>query len=180
MIYLMRHGEDDNTRLGGWSNAGLSNAGIEQVKNSAEKLIAGNYNICQIFSSDLPRAKETAEIIADRLNIEVRFICEFREINNGSLAGMLKEQAKIKYPGIYYSALKWEQAYPNGESPKLFYERIITAWNIFKDHVSKSDGNTLLVTHGGVINAILCCEKGEKYTNRYVKYSIGNAEITEA
>lgn len=179
MIYLMRHGEDDNTRLGGWSNAGLSNAGIEQVKNSAEKLIMGNYNISQIFSSDLPRAKETAEIIADRLNLEVRFIREFREINNGSLAGMLKEQAKIKYPGKYYSALEWEQAYPNGESPKLFYERIIAAWNNFKDNAVKSDGNTLLVTHGGVINVILCFENGEKYTNKYVKYSIGNAEITE-
>ena len=179
MIYLMRHGEDDNTRLGGWSNAGLSNTGIEQVKNSTEKLIMGNYNISQIFSSDLPRAKETAEIIADRLNIEVRFICEFREINNGNLAGMLKEQAKIKYPGIHYSALEWEQAYPNGESPKLFYERIIAAWNDFKDHTANSNGNTLLVTHGGVINAILCCENGEKYTNKYVKYSIGNAEITE-
>ena len=179
MIYLIRHGEDDNTRLGGWSNAGLSYAGIEQGKKSAEKLIMRNYNINQIFSSDLPRAKETAEIIADRLNVEVRFICEFREINNGNLAGMPKEQAKIKYPGIYYSSLEWEQAYPNGESPKLFYERITAAWNNFKEYAAKLHGNTLLVTHGGVINAILCCENGEKYTNKYVKYLIGNAEITE-
>lgn len=177
MIYLMRHGEDDNTRLGGWSNAGLSHADTEQVKKSAEKLIMGNYNINHIFSSDLPRAKETAEIIADKLNIEVRFICEFREINNGTLAGMLKEQAKIIYPGIYYSALKWEQLYPNGESPKLFYDRITAAWNNFKDYAEKMYGNTLLVTHGGVINAILCCENNEKYTNKYVKYQAGNAEI---
>ena len=29
MIFLIRHGEDDNTRLGGWSDAGLSPLGIE-------------------------------------------------------------------------------------------------------------------------------------------------------
>lgn len=68
---------------------------------------------------------------------------EFREINNGSLAGMPKEQARSQYPGIYYSALEWEQAYPDGESPKLFYERVSAAWNNFKDCAEKISGNTL-------------------------------------
>lgn len=89
----MRHGEDDNTRLGGWSNAGLSHAGTEQVKKSAEKLIMGNYNINHIFSSDLPRAKETAEIIADKLSIEARFICEFRDKQRNS-RGNVKRTSK--------------------------------------------------------------------------------------
>lgn len=177
MIYLMRHGEDDNARLGGWSNAGLSAVGIKQAENSAKKIIEENYNINHIFSSDLPRAKETAEIIADRLDLKSYFIREFREINNGRLSGMLKEEAKAKYPGIYYSALEWEEEYPNGESPKLFYERVSSAWNNFKNDTNKLNGNTLLVTHGGVVNIILCCENGVEYTNRYFKYSIENAEI---
>lgn len=41
MILLMRHGEDDDSRLGGWSDAGLSSNGIEQVKRACESL-AGN------------------------------------------------------------------------------------------------------------------------------------------
>ncbi|MDE5860250.1 MAG: histidine phosphatase family protein [Oscillospiraceae bacterium] len=165
MIYLMRHGEDDNTRLGGWSNTGLSPVGIEQVKNSAKKIIEENYNINYIFSSDLPRAKETAEIIAEHIDLEIGFIREFREINNGRLAGMLKKEANERYHGIYYSALEWEEKYPDGESPKLFYERISSAWKNFKNDIS---GNALLVTHGGVIDIILCCENRVEYTNKYL------------
>ena len=66
MIYLIRHGADDDTRLGGWSDAGLSPIGIEQVLRASEKISMGDYNIQRIFSSDLPRAKETAAMIADR------------------------------------------------------------------------------------------------------------------
>ena len=69
MIFLIRHGEDDNTRLGGWSDAALSSNGIEQVRLASEQIAQGNYNIKHIFSSDLPRAKETADTIAKRLEI---------------------------------------------------------------------------------------------------------------
>ena len=37
----MRHGEDDDSRLGGWSDASLCQNGIEQVKKSCERLIDG-------------------------------------------------------------------------------------------------------------------------------------------
>lgn len=106
MIILMRHGADDDSRLGGWSNAKLSKVGIEQVRRASEQIT--QLNICHIFSSDLPRAKETAEIISKRLHLNITFLEEFREANNGDLAGMLKEEAKAEYPGLYWSALDWE------------------------------------------------------------------------
>ena len=175
MIILMRHGADDEKRLGGWSNAGLSKVGIEQVRRANEKVI--QFNICHIFSSDLPRAAETAEIIAAKLNLNITFLKEFREANNGDLAGMLKEKAKAEYPGLYWNALDWEQPYPNGESPRQFYERIKTAWMTFKETAENLNGNILLVTHGGVIDVILCCENGKIYTNKHQTYKLGNAEI---
>lgn len=177
MIFLMRHGADDNTRLGGWSEAGLSPLGIEQVKQASEKIVRDECRICHIFSSDLARAKETAEIIADRLNLNITFVKEFREANNGDLAGMLKDKARTEYPGLYWSSLKWEQSYPNGESPKLFYERVKSAWESFKNDVRFLVGNVLLVTHGGVIDIILCLEAGKPYTNNHNTYTIGNAEM---
>ena len=91
---------------------------------------------------------------------------------------MLKEKAKAEYPGLYWSALDWEQQYPNGESPKQFYERVKTAWNNFKITAKSLNGNSLLVTHGGVIDVILCCENGKIYTNKHQTYMIRNAEIT--
>ncbi|MBR4661984.1 MAG: histidine phosphatase family protein, partial [Clostridia bacterium] len=83
MIYLLRHGADDDMRLGGWSDAELSFVGIEQIRRASEKLSSGDYNIQHIFSSDLPRAKESAVIIAEKLGLHVTFIKDFRETNNG-------------------------------------------------------------------------------------------------
>jgi len=177
MIFLIRHGEDDNTRLGGWSDAGLSISGIEQAKSAGERIARGNYNIEHIFSSDLPRAKETADIIVKRLGIGVTLLREFRETNNGDLAGISKERFYAEYPGLYYSSLDWEQQYPNGESPKQFYNRIREAWKIFKNKAAALNGNVLLVTHGGVINIILCIENGIPYTNRNAAHKAAYAEM---
>lgn len=177
MIILMRHGEDDPSRLGGWSDAGLSPLGVEQVRRAGEKLAGGGYAIRHIFSSDLPRTRETAEILADRLGLPVVLLEEFRETNNGDLAGISKERFQAEYPGLYYSSLDWEQRYPNGESPRLFYQRIREAWRGFKPRALSLGGDVLLVTHGGVIGVILCLEKGLPYSNRDASHPVGAAEI---
>ncbi len=175
MIYLMRHGADDDSRLGGWSDAGLSEHGVEQVGRACEGL--SRLGIARIFSSDLPRARETAEIVAERLRINVTLIKDFREANNGVLAGMPKERAKAEYPGAYWSALAWEEPYPGGESPAAFFRRVSTAWNAFKFEAEAGPRNVLLVTHGGPIDVILCCENGARYTNRRVNYRVECAEV---
>ena len=180
MIYLFRHGADDDTRLGGWSDAGLSLVGIEQVRRASEKLSSGDYNIQHIFTSDLPRAKESAVIIAEKLGLHVTFIKDFRETNNGDLAGISKERFLSDYPGLFYSSLEWNQQYPNGESPVMFFTRIKNAWQSFVREASALSGNTLLVTHGGVIDVILCLENGENYTNKRVHYHVDHAEIIRA
>ena len=102
---------------------------------------------------------------------------DFRETNNGDLAGIAKSRFQTDYPGLYYSSLEWNQRYPNGESPALFFERIKNAWRSFRREVKELSGNTLLVTHGGVINIILCLENGETYTNKRVNYHVDHAEI---
>ena len=180
MIYLLRHGADDDTRLGGWSDAGLSPIGIEQVWHTGEEISSGDYNIQRIFSSDLPRAKESADIIAGRLKLPIVLLEEFRETNNGDLAGISKSEFQTAYPGLYYSSLKWNQRYPNGESPALFFARIKNAWESFKQKESMMPGNTLLVTHGGVIDVILCIENGNTYTNKCVHYRVDHAGIIRA
>ena len=173
MIYLMRHGSDDPDRLGGWSRYGLTEEGIRQVNAAKEKLI--DKNIEKIFSSDLKRARETAEIIAEFLGLPVTFSPQFRETNNGVLAGMLKAEAKEKYPELYWSALDWTQAYPGGESPEAFYTRIEKAWREFKTNTKNK--TVLLVSHGGVMNVILCIEKNILYTNKEMRFQISNAGI---
>ena len=175
MIYLMRHGADPSDRYGGWSTYGLTEKGRAQVHNAKSKLC--NKGITQIFSSDLARAKETAEIVADELSLTVTYLPQFRESNNGLLAGMLKTEAAEKYPGMYWNALDWTETWPEGESPEQFFCRIENAWYEFKKQVGAD--NVLLVSHGGVMNIILCLENGISYTNKETRFRIGDAEIVE-
>lgn len=173
MIYLMRHGADPSDRLGGWSTYGLTEKGKQQVHAAKHSLL--DKGITQIFASDLTRAKETAEIVAETLSLNITYLPQFRESNNGFLAGMPKTEAAEKYPGIYWNALDWTQCWPGGESPEQFFLRIQSAWYAFKKQFK--DETVLLVSHGGVMNIILCLEHGIPYTNKETLFQIQDAEI---
>lgn len=106
---LIRHGKDDETVRGGWSNSSLTSEGITQVKKlAAEILSSTQIDPGYIFSSDLQRAKKTAEIISRSLDVPVVYRLEFREVNNGDLTGMNNSIAREKYPGLFWNLLNWE------------------------------------------------------------------------
>ena len=115
--------------------------------------------------------------IANALSLEVTYLPQFRESNNGSLAGMLKSEAVEKYPGVYWNALEWTETWPEGESPEQFFHRIRSAWYGFKEKVGRN--NVLLVSHGGVMNVILCLENGIPYTNKETHFHIKDAQIIQ-
>ena len=172
--YLVRHGRDDDSVRGGWSSSPLTEDGVKQVENLASRLLVDSPEISTIYTSDLPRARQTADILAKALNLPVVELPQFRETNNGVLAGIDNEKAKKHYPGLYWSALEWEQPYPDGESPRDFFERRSDAWRNFKEYAPEE---SMLVTHGGVINVIRCIESGIRYSNKENPYPAANAEM---
>lgn len=168
-VYITRHGQDDDSVRGGWSNTSLTKLGIEQAKNLANCICnnTDKYNIGKIFCSDLLRAKETAEIIISKANsIPIKYEHNLREINNGVLAGMDNKIANMKYPNLYYRNLDWNQQYPQGESPCQFYNRICTYFYKFIEENKNYDKNILIITHGGVINIIRTIVDNEIYSNK--------------
>lgn len=170
ICYLIRHGMDDDSVRGGWSDSPLLPEGIRQIESLAESLRADQkLNISFIYTSDLLRARQTADILSHTLNLPVVSLPEFREVNNGILAGMKNDQAAMLFPGLYWNQLEWDEAYPGGESPAVFYERISVAWQKLKTQIRRLDSNVVLVTHGGVINVIRCIENGIKWSNK-IKY----------
>ena len=176
--HLIRHGKDDDTVRGGWSSIGLTEYGVEQVHKLGAQLQEMELGVDLIYASDLQRAKETAEIIAEYLGASIEYRPEFRETNNGNLAGMKNEEAAEKYPGMYWSTLEYDQCYPNGESPETFYKRVEEGWEKFKEEVKATGAkNVVLVTHGGVIEAILCKEKYIKYSNKTKNFAIGAGKM---
>lgn len=178
-IYVMRHGQEIDTVRGGWSSVGLSEQGIVQVETTVNHIVKNQrkFNIKKIISSDLERAKQSALIASDRLDVDVEFMSEFREINNGDLADMKNEIADKLYPNIYYRTLDFDEHYPNGESPNEFYTRVKSAWQ--KLIQTNCNGNILLVTHGGVINVIESIIDGKIYSNKelYIKTICGEIAI---
>ena len=178
ICYLIRHGKDDDRVRGGWSPTPLSEQGISEVQQLADHLAADpSFNIVRIFSSDLLRARQTAEIISSKLHIGVEYLPQFRETNNGILAGMNNHIATERYPGLFWNTLEWDERYPDGESPHQFFDRISNAWKTLKENMCDIDGNIVLVTHGGVINVIYHIEHGIPYSNKSKPLSIKSAGL---
>ena len=177
-IYLVRHGKDDETIRGGWSNHELMPVGVEQVNKLAKEMVAANINIDYIYSSDLQRTKETSEILSKYLKCSIEYNAGLRETNNGDLAGMKHELANEKYPGLYWSSLAYDECYPNGESPKMFYNRVKTTWLGLKNRILKQPlKSSMIVTHQGVIEVILCVENSIAFSNKTKHFSVPNAQL---
>ncbi len=178
-ILFVRHGKDDDKYRGGWSNLDLTDEGVEQVMELAKHLRKkqSQYNIDYIISSDLQRAMTTANILADELQLPIVTEVQIRETNNGDLAGMLNEEALLKYPGLFFSSLDMDEAYPNGESPREFYVRIKEWFERFVDEHKNEKENILVVTHGGVINIIYHLVNKLEWSNKNKPFQVETASL---
>lgn len=158
-ITIVRHGEDDKIKVGGWSDNKLTEKGKGQMKTLAQQL-GNRYDI--IISSDLPRAKESAEILNETLHCPIIYDEGLREIDNGDYKDLpFAEFAKGNYRK--FVDLGMDEPYPNGESPSSFFERVKLAYKrILKEYGGK---RIIIVTHAGVITCIECLNNGYAYSN---------------
>ena len=179
-IFLVRHGDDDEQYRGGWSSLPLTQLGIEKVKKLADFFSneQEDIKIDRIISSDLKRAKMTADIINEKLNVKIKYDERLRENNNGILAGMLNEEAIKKFPNMYFSILEYDERFPGGESPKEFYERIKEAFFSIVNENNDVE-NLMLVTHAGVINIIYHIISNIEWSNKQKKLKIPKTSITK-
>ncbi len=177
-VIFVRHGQDDDRYRGGWSSLGLQEEGRRQAQCVARYFRNQTaYLITAILSSDLPRALETARYLSDALELSVQPDPQLRETNNGCLAGMRNEEALIKYPGLFFSSLGMDEAYPEGESPRDFYLRIKNWFEVFIQQSKTHQGDILVVTHGGVIHVICHLVRGLEWTNKKRSFPVGNCSI---
>lgn len=178
-LIFVRHGKDDDRYRGGWSTLDLIPEGIAQAKQLAKHLKDNNntYKIAHIVSSDLTRTLTTANIISSELGLPVQKEFQIRETNNGDLAGMLNDTAVEQYPGLFFSSLEMDEAYPNGESPNDFYMRIKKWFLEFSSNCQNANGNILVVTHGGVINVVYHLVKELEWNNKGRVFEAGNCSI---
>ncbi len=143
-MYIIRHGETElNVRKAfqGHTDSALTEKGIQQAENHGNELQA--YEINQIICSDLPRAMNTASIIAKLLNIPMQTDDQLREVYFGFWDGMADEDIQQQYPELWEErkSNKWQFNGYNGESYEQAHQRAQT-WV-----VEKYSSGTLIVCH---------------------------------
>ncbi len=147
-IYIVRHGQTEWNLLGktqGHGNSDLTPKGIEQAELLADSMT--KYPIDYIYSSDLGRAYQTAEIIGNKLNIEVEKTEALREMNFGTWEGRIIKDIIAEDPELYKM---WRNEphlakIPQGETLSQIKERTDA---FIKEINEKYDGkHIVLVTH---------------------------------
>lgn len=166
-LIIARHGEtEENIRgiLQGHLPGKLSEKGIEQADKLAERL--KEENIDHIYSSDLARASDTADVIAEfHPDTPLEFTEQLRERDAGELQGMeLKGRDwLIKNP-------------EGGETVQQLYDR---AKDFLKNIKEKHPDQTiLLVCHGGIGKALYAAIKDQGPPHIKATHDLKNASIT--
>lgn len=172
-IIFIRHGEDDQTMVGGWSENRLTANGVAQVerlKPTVKTIMVERNPI--IIVSDLIRTEETARVLFD--NEKVIYEPAFRECNNGSLKNMKVNDFLNLKPIPFFSSLKYHEKYPDGESPQDVYIRVVEG---FKElNLRYKDKYIILISHNGVYGILYSLLKGYEWTNKQ-KYKLDYAEL---
>jgi glucosyl-3-phosphoglycerate phosphatase len=154
-LVIVRHGEaDGNTerRLLGWLDVSLSAHGRDEAKAVAYRLAA--FPVVRVISSDLARAWETAQPIAEGHGLEVTADPRLREIANGEWTGLLPEEVARRWPRRWDRLLRGDDfRRPGGESWAEVRARAVEA--VTDIPLGGDDEVTVLVTHGGTALSIL-------------------------
>jgi len=151
-ILLARHGETEWNRVGRWqghADQPLNETGRRQAAELAARL-AGD-GITAVYSSDLARARETADAVASRLRLDVVEDEGLREIDVGSWSGLTRAEVEQRFPEGYARWLAGEIGH-DGETREQLTARVVSAVErIAAEHPAET---ILVVTHGGAIRAI--------------------------
>lgn len=155
IIIMVRHGQTDwnlEKRYQGHQDIPLNQTGRQQARELA--LMLQHEPIEAVYSSDLLRARETAEIIAQPLSLSVNLDPRLREMSFGRWEGQTFTDIFRDYPDEFEEWFRHTSdfAVPGGESVNLLLERFQA---FLTDISARHTGTVLLLTHGGVIRSFL-------------------------
>jgi probable phosphoglycerate mutase len=151
-VIVVRHGETEwnvAARVQGHCDSPLTAAGVEQAGLLARRLALEAFDV--LIASDLGRALQTAQRIAELTHHRVIADARFRERNFGAGEGLGYDEIDRRFPNAFAraGAIDPDYAIPGGESRRQFHARIRGA---FESVVHEYAGQTVVVVaHGGVL-----------------------------
>ena len=177
-IHLVRHATsvwNDERRIQGQLDPPLSQGGRDQARQLARRLSGCHFE--GFYSSDLTRARATAETIGEALGTRPVLWPELREVGLGEWEGLNRQEITARYPGQWERWLaepNWDVV-PGGEGTTAFERRFGSALErLLEQHRT---GDLLVVTHGGVIQVLLLKIVG-RGSHGLFPFTIHNTSIT--
>lgn len=155
-VIFVRHGEtvwNLEGKAQGHLDSPLTDLGIRQAQAVARRL--KSTAIDQIYSSDLGRCQQTAQIIAEVRNQDVILDTRLRERSLGVLQGLTSAESQAMYPDIIKNFRTFDPDYrvPEGET---YTEIIQRAMSLMDDTAINHAGECILmVTHGALLSHLL-------------------------
>jgi len=155
-VFLIRHGETDynrDHRLQGALPIPLNANGCLQAE--ALGLYLKDSGIEAIFSSPMIRARQTADIIGQALDINVYEEPRIREIAFGKFEGLTHTEIEANFPDDYRMWQSGDMSYtvPAGESRRSVQQRMADAWNDLK--VISDYEKIALISHGSALRILM-------------------------
>lgn len=174
-LYLIRHGRQNSTLCN--VDVELSTEGRSQAELLRDRL--KSYSIDAIYCSNLIRAKQTAEILNQVFELPIIIREALKEISFGRMTGMTEqfiEEYFHEFKAEQYKLLE-DLPYPGGENGTTVYERVMP---VISELVESGSRNIVIVTHGGVIRALLAGLFGRTQAERFLyAVSLENTGITQ-
>jgi probable phosphoglycerate mutase len=176
VILLARHGETDDNRepirIQGSRDTPLNDAGRAQAAELAERV--ASEGIRALYSSQLSRARETAEIVGARLGLTPIVDPRLAEGDRGDLEGLYWRDVAREDPELFAA---WRAAgegfrFPGGESLREQSDRVLAAL----EDVRAADQPALVVCHGGSIRAVLC-SRDERGLAAFHDFEVPNTAV---
>lgn len=167
-LWLVRHGQTDWNvagRFQGHIDIPLNPTGISQAQALAATLAAPSNgherpSFSAIYSSDLSRAYQTAQLIAERLGLPVQKHLGLREVNLGEWEGKTREHVHARYPELVLARRVnvLDVPPPGGETNRQTARRAAAAANEIA--LAYPTGRVLVVSHGITVATLVCQARG--------------------
>lgn len=178
-IVLVRHGATDwnlQGRCQGSTDRELSEVGVRQAEHLA--VLLSREGIDAIYSSNLQRARRTAELISQPHKLPVLIEEDVRELDHGELEGLTFNEIRSNYGDflVRWRSVPAEVRVPGGEGLAEVAERAWKALNQIIDRHSEAE-RVLVVSHNFPILGIVCRVTGT-HLNEYRNFHLDPCSVT--
>lgn len=176
-LLIVRHGETDWNRDGRWqghSDTPLNERGREQARELASSL----RDVDAVYSSDLARSRETAEILAAELGLEVRLDPRLRERGFGAWEGLTSAEIQERFADAHG---RWQAGEGFGADDAEPFEAMRARVQAAIDDIAARhpDETVLVVTHGGSARVAHAAAAGLDYVRDHLEIpAIANCAVS--